>query len=271
MMKSASMIIAALFIAVSLAMALSSAQTEPSNACKVQAVGVMVTKGIPAKGYENHGSSTSVTLLISSTQDFLVDLDASNSKVSKFFDDCGSKLDSNDVRIITVPTLAQPGDVEPTGHDLPIDIASSVLPAKGATQIHLKASVALFCSKTVKTMQHKMPLRPGSELTFEKMTLRIKTVAAEDESSVCVTFVGRGSPQSVRSFKRIDFADAAGKPIESVLSFEGGGNEDNEKIITGEWQNVLKTKAAEVTASVSYYSDVHSVQVPIDVTVGLGL
>ena len=63
----------------------------------------------------------------------------------------------------------------------------------------------------------------------------------------------------------------AGKPIESVLSFEGGGNEDNEKIITGEWQYVLKTKAAEVTASVSYYSDVHSVQVPIDVTVGLGL
>jgi hypothetical protein len=136
-------------------------------------------------------------------------------------------------------------------------------PAEGASKIMIKANFAVIVGKEEKTAEQKnVTLKVGEKAKLDAIAMTVEK-GFGDGKQVTVSFI---TPE--RSIKSLEFIDSKGKAIPSIFpntnpTFANG---------KGQFQTScsLPVQTAPVTIKATYFSKTETVNVPVDLSFGLG-
>lgn len=144
------------------------------------------------------------------------------------------------------------------------------VPAAGAKQVTLEATVAIRCAQNTKTVEQRdIALVEGSEITVGPVPLKIESVKDYDREGFRQSFkLVSGEP--IDAIKSIGFRGLDGKVI--VHKSVGGLiTMCGDDCYRHETEYALRQKVDRVTVRVTYYSDVELYTVPVKIETSEGL
>lgn len=244
------------------------AAAEEKSSITAQATGLTIRKPLPSKKKEAFAfspSGTTVSVTISAPGKHILGIDTKASKLGNFSDDKKTKLDATGP--FGMSWLSDFVSINAEGDQCTAEVRGSGVPAKGASKVLLKATLALKCG--------------ADEKTTEKTKLAMKKDTAAKVGAFTLKVQGESSPfgggtialiSDTRNIKSAEFFDAKGKAIKLAgmpywgPHFGGAG---------GKMQQALTYQLPQKTESVSvkftYFNKVESVSVPVDLSMGVGL
>jgi hypothetical protein len=244
---------------------------EKKAALTARAIGVSVNRKVDAKladqfqlGKIGHG--TSVDLLVRSPVKPLLGVEKWEKLTVK--DDKGNLLnDPKDLSGVSFVILTQTS-FDRTAMTVPVQVDS--LPGKGATKVRLEGKLIALCGTGEKTIESKKFDFAQGKAKFGDFEVKVvgnKGIYCENGRYR----IGSGE-LAVRSdafkidvVKGISVKDADGKTVE-VARHSAGGH----RLLGGATHFVFTTPHKQGTLALTYFSKSETVEVPIDVSVGLG-
>jgi hypothetical protein len=235
---------------------------------KAQATALMVRKPLPPKktdplAFVDTGS-TALDVTLTATGKYVLGVDLKASKLEHFTDDKQTKLDSGNR--FGQNWLSDYPQITPDGEQCTVHLSAPTPPAKGAAKVQVKATVVLQCGADEKATDKKeIAIKKDQKETVGAFTIQVVNDGA-----------AFGGPQiAVISDKQIvkgaEFFDAKGEAIKLQLFpyrqnvFAGPGKMQYSLVST------LPQKADKVSVKVNYFNKVEPVEVPLDLSVGVGL
>jgi hypothetical protein len=231
--------------------------TKPSKST-VEAVSLNLIKKLDDKNFPFTASATAIDVLVSNQDRRFLGVDPS-SEVTEFKDDKGTSLMKSDFFVKTsfgsTPRLAL------DRRSVVVNVNSHLLPAKGATKLHLKGNLVLIAGIDEKSTDEKeLEMKTNSEAKVDDFTLKV---------TMDKGFAGSGGTFTVKSsrpnVKGVSVKDAAGKAVEvSQGYFYGFGK-------NWIYSYTLKKPMSKVKIAVTWFSKEEKVKVPVNLEVSLGL
>jgi len=149
-------------------------------------------------------------------------------------------------------------------------------PAKGATQLHFKGTMALTFTRNEKTAEGKdVPVESGRVVTLGGVTFEIVCLPKSEGDAAAgahreFTLRWRLPRDEEGKVAEVEVLGPDGKEIDAVST--GSGTDFNDPtMVTQEMDFRVARQHERVTIRMRYYEDVRRTGTPIDVTFGLGL
>ena len=208
-------------------------------------------------------------LLITDPNRAIVGMDSDASKITHFTDGKGTDLSKPDADNGFSQSPFQFPEMSEDGHSMTLSVASSRIPIAGATHIKLTGSVSLQCGadpKTVKTPD--LALAKGTTLKLGDVPVSISEIGSDsmgDDNKMQVTF---HATHALTAVKTIRFLKSDGSEIKSrysgssSMSFGGAGSFDS--------TYNLAEKVDKATVEVTWWGSLQTVELPLNLDVGLG-
>jgi hypothetical protein len=239
---------------------------------KTQVVGIMVSspEGLTESRSFCWKSGVTVSATLSSSAGKIVKIEDSKSKIESFTDDKGTDLmaapDSNDVFNKPGVSIQLPSSDEGFT-SVVMDLKALGHPAKGATMLNIAGKVvAQVASDSKQVTVDNAEIKPETTFKVGEMSLKISSASMKKDFSqkdeFMVTF---SSAKELESISKIEFFDAQGTKIEASKRSWGGG--------FGSYmmEYALKKSVDHAKIVVSYWTDLKTVEVPINVKTSVGL
>jgi hypothetical protein len=233
-----------------------------------QATALAIRKPLPPKQKEPlafvDNGSTALDVTLTATGKYVLGVDAKASKLDHFTDDKQTKLYSGER--FGVSWLSEFAQVTPDGEQCTVHLNAPAPPAKGAGKVLVKGTVVLLCGADEKSADKmEIAIKKDQKVTAGAFTLQVTNDGA-----------AFGGPQIAvisdkQNLKGAEFFDAKGEPIKLQLLpyrqtfFAGPGKTQFGLVST------LPKKADAVSVKVVYFDKVNPVEVPLDLSVGVGL
>lgn len=246
-----------------------------ASGAKVELISLTVTKatesssGMMTMAPLVSGGGTSLTFVVTASDQHFVGFDAEGSKIAALKDDQGADLNAgaeegNSFRF----SGPFDGSVSSDGKTCQATVTVSGAPKAGATKISFDGTLAIRCGKNEKTEEQKdVALEPKTEITVGPVPLTIE--AAEDQDFGEVKFMLTLNSSKPRdAIKSIEFLDEKGNAIESESM--GGGSFGFGDEMTYQTNHGLKAKPDKVTVRITYYADVETITIPVKIETGVG-
>jgi hypothetical protein len=146
---------------------------------------------------------------------------------------------------------------------------SRSVPAGGAKSLTLKGKVVVLCSpRTREAVQKDVALLKGTQIELGPIKAEITDVRGEEQGKrLYVDFTNDTGPEVL---KELRFEDAQGKEIKS-RQFDSSSAESGGKTILDVKFYDLAGNPDKVTVKAVYYEKIEKFEVPVDLTVSLGL
>jgi hypothetical protein len=184
----------------------------------------------------------------------LIELDEDASVLGNFADDTGTNLGGKFGSFPEEFKDASGGT---------IDIASSGMPASGATSLLAEGTLAMtVASSTRKTRVPNVALKNDAKFMFDKTTVTLTEVAADGDSQ---TFTLNLPRQVMTGIKAIVFRDAKNQPIDGHRTSSGYFNND------GQMGFSVTTSAKTLTLEIESWQGMRTIKVPFKTKAGIGL
>jgi hypothetical protein len=254
---------------------LSSAQAEGKGKAEVVSLSVSKSSAKDDKDLvPNYGLPVRIGILATLPESGIVRLEEKKSKVTKFSDDKGTDLLQKKAKSKD-DFFGDPGPIgafPKVGKDLKtcyLEIQSQTVPASGAKSLTLEGTLLFMTGKgqDVDKQEIKEPKR-GATFKIGTASFRIDDVGKPKFGDAPFQVI-LSSKEGARVVK-VRFLDADGKEIES--SSPGSGTSsfgDSEP--TYSWTYDLKREVKSFTVEATLWKQVATVEVPLKLTVTLGL
>ncbi len=233
----------------------------------VEGAEVRVTRALDSKKYTMRSGSTSLTVVVNCPGKQVLNIDPS-SKVTELRDDKDTdltkapKAKAGGVPLIGFrPTFTQ-GEVARDRSGLLVAVYAGTAPARGATKIHLKGDLILVCGTDEKTTGEKeVEFKKDAQAKVGDFTLKVneeKGFLPNSGGSFTVT-------STAPSIKTVNVKDADGKTVDVMTGYSYGFGKN--------WSSTfsLKRPVKNIKVSITYFAKQEKVNVPVDVSLGLGL
>ncbi len=242
----------------------------------VSAIGLRVVRANPLKEKVVWPAGTTVSLIVSSTTGDLLHFDAVDSTITKFVDDKGTDLQARP-KDVTAEQIALKGFghapiVDKDVKTCAIEVNAPSLPVKGASQIQLQGTIAMYCATQKKeTFLPNLPIKNGTKIAGpNKLELEIVEMneAQRDLGRDAMCFVLR-SERELDDVAEIKFYRPDGSEVKatrtstSTLSIQGAVKVD--------WSYTLAERVDVGNVKLYTWSDIEKRRVKFDVTIDLGL
>tara|TARA_R110002096_G_scaffold91722_6_gene207555 strand:- start:542 stop:1318 length:777 start_codon:yes stop_codon:yes gene_type:complete len=198
----------------------------------------------------------------------ILSVDPAKSRIIKFVDDAGTDLKAGaPTGFFSWIQMSNAFREEPVDSAL-LDIKTKTLPAGKAQRIEFDAVVALITASGTQEKQEQVVLKKGTKITCGPIPM---TLGSVDKSSFggSALNVQFSSSQSMDAVKEILFLDNAGKPIEAKSMGSGSFGFGGKKTYTKTFG--LPKQLANVTIKIIAHANVETIEVPIKLSMGLGL
>jgi hypothetical protein len=216
----------------------------------------------------NAFEGTSLAILVHQPSGGLISFDSEASKIESFTDDKGKDL-LKSTSDFGMPALPMSPDISEGGKAVVIEVHGGQSPTQGATALKVKGKFVFNAATQKKSYTHK--------------DLEIKADAVIEAGPIPLTIGKAGKPEwgeepleiVLQAKKRLDevasirFLDADGKEIESNES--GSMTMAFGEEVSVERSYALTKMVDKVTVEVSYWTDMKTIEIPVDLTVSLGL
>lgn len=217
---------------------------------------------------------TCISLLITSPQGGLLDIDRNASALTAFTDDKGKDLTKPEdekqrfhrkAEFATSPTISEDGKACIT------EVKAPGVPTKGASLMTVTGKLTLVTATEKQEFTAEgVALKAGSEIKAGAIPFTIKEAAEPKWGSKdypwSVTLVAK---KDLTSIADIAFYDAAGKKVESSRGSSSRMSFGSNVTITQTYR--LKAKLDTAKVVVTYWTDLKKVEVPVNLKVGVGL
>lgn len=149
-----------------------------------------------------------------------------------------------------------------------LDIRTETLPGKKAQRFELEAVVALISATGSQEKKAKVELKKGTKIGCAPIPL---TIGSVDQSSFggSALNVQLSSEEPMDAIKAIEFFDAQGKKIDAKSMGSGSFGFGGKKTYTKTFG--LPKKMAAVTIKITAYEKMETIEVPLKLSVGIGL
>lgn len=250
-----------------------------------QSAGTVEARGIrvvgPGEGVEfqdsvrpfNWSEGISVALLVRHPEGGIIDIDREASTVTRFEDDKGTDLlkqpeqkkektmFSRQSPFSMMPQVKQDGTVAL------VELEGPSRPVKEATRVKAQGTILLVCAKTKQRSTQELKLEVGSKVTVGPVPLEITKVGKPDwgDAALAVTFK---AAQTLDAIAGISFSSQG-----TAIQTRDGGTTSMQAFnrITVEKTINFEKKVDAATIEIEAWQDMKRVEVPFDLTVGLGL
>ncbi|MCB9850574.1 MAG: hypothetical protein H6817_07700 [Phycisphaerales bacterium] len=244
---------------------------DESNA-KVEACGLRVV----GKGYGSDNDAlrafnwydgVSVALLVTAPDGGLIEFDRDASEVKALTDDKGTNLLVQSG--YSFPGFTGSNEVSPDGKALLVEVNGGGVPAKGATSIKAKGTIAISGgSKQQAFKSEKVAVKEDATIKAGEVSFKITGVGEPDWGDMPQR-IDIETTDKTDAIAGIKFLDAAGAEIESSRSSSMTMQMGDTRQVTYSYN--LSKKVEEVTVEITYWTDLRKLVVPFDVTVQVGL
>ncbi len=211
---------------------------------------------------------TTLTLVLSGFDQFIVGLDETKCRLTTFTDDMNMNLNKAESFGLRPAWLGPFGaHVSHDGHACSVQIVTPAIPAAGANHIALNAELSFTVGSAQQTVEKNLLLKMDEQITAGPVQLRITAVENDvGGENQLITF---SSDKPINSIRGITFISVEGAEIKAhaVAHTELGTGKHS----TYNVQYALPTKADRLTARVSYFEKLETIATPVNVRVGIGL
>lgn len=241
-------------------------QTPTVEACGLRIVGQGYGEGPDMRPF-NWTPGVSMVLRIVNPSGGLIGFDSDASKIESFVDDKGTDLLKSDETYMPVG-FSSSDDLSEDGKAALIEVDGGTPPAHGTREIHLKGVAVFVVATEKKTFTQKdVKLAADTEIKAGEISFVISKVGKPDWGDEPLEVTLKASTD-LTSVAGVRFLDADGKEIESSVSSEMSMS-FNESV-TVERGYKLARKVDTATIEVTCWMNLEKVNVPVDVTTGVG-
>jgi hypothetical protein len=159
-------------------------------------------------------------------------------------------------------------DISEDGKTIRLPISSGEIPATGATAIEVKGAVMLYCGEDSKTDEMEVALAVGQTLKVADIDFEITGIEdsyISDEGQM-FEWQSKTSPSRIQQIQAV-MADGKTVELESAGSTEFGFGDD---VTYGRGYNVPGQVADIRKLKVTWFQNVKEVELPFEISVGLG-
>lgn len=209
-------------------------------------------------------TGTKICLAVSDKTKTFLEISDEETKIETLTDDKGTDMMESPkkgsflqkARLDAFPKISE------DKHAIAFAISSPVVPAKGAKELQLKASIVLVAGEDLTSQEQKdVSLKDDTEITIGPAPLTITSVK---EKSFSVK-----TEKPIAAIKQILFMDAEGKTLDIK---QGSRSVSGWKTKTYTLYFYAEAKMPEaVTVKIEYYKKTEKITVPVDVKFGVGL
>jgi hypothetical protein len=244
---------------------------EQPPAASVEVAGLRVVK----PGYEgkqelrafNWHEGTTVALLVTRPGGGLIGFDDDASAVQSFVDDQGRNL-------LVKAGFSQPGfssfaNISADGKAAMLEVGGGAIPTQGARELRIRAkAVFQVASQKTTAKQTGIAARKGSKVQAGPVTLEIEKVGKPEWGSEPFAIVFKAK-QELGAIASVRFLDASGKEVESST----GGTMTSRfgDAIDVQREYKLERKVDTFAIEIAYWTDLRAEEIPVDVSVSVGL
>lgn len=195
-------------------------------------------------------------------------VDPGKSRIIRFMDDVGTDLAKGaPTGFFSWISLSNAFRKEPVETGL-LDIATKSLPAKKAQRIEFEAVVALKSVSGTQEKSELLQLKKGTKITVGPIPMTLGDVGEPDAGGSALS-IQISSEQSMDTIQEFRFTDKAGKDLDAKPMGSGSYGFGGKKTYTRSFG--LPKKMAKVTLHVRAYKKIEIVEVPVKLSIGLGL
>jgi len=198
----------------------------------------------------------------------ILSVDADKSRIVSFTDDAGTDLKAGaPTGFFSWVKLSTAFRDEPIETGI-LEIRTKTLPATKAQRITLDAVVALVSASGTTEKKGKVALKKGTKIEFGPVPMTVSNVEASSfgGSKLSVQF---SSDKNMDAIKEIEFLDAGGKRIDARSMGTGSFGMGGKKTYTKTFG--LPKKLDAVTVRIVSHAKMQTIEVPLKVSMGVGL
>jgi len=241
----------------------------------IEAHGLRIVKPSPNGDMDlrafNWSPGTTVSLLISSPNGGLIDLDRDSAKITSFVDNKGNDLTKaevedrfgmNKVKFGMMPNISD------DGRFCSAEVTAPGVPGKGATSLTISGEVVLQAATQKKDfVAENVALKKGTKIEGGPMPLEITHTGKPNWSLGNTKFSVRlQAKENFENMDDIQFFDSNGDSLEAKRMSTTTG--------TGmgmEWEYGLNSEVDTAKVVITYWTDMRMETVPFDLTIDMGL
>jgi hypothetical protein len=224
-------------------------------------------KGFASGLWLHNESGVEMTLVLDMPQQEILSIDGSKAAIT-CADDKGTDLLVKNPKSLGRPGLEEAG-LAADGHSAKLVLRTYFSPAESATQISLKGTIGVSCGINLKKIrQQNVSLSIGSKFQLGSIEFEVRAPQsrARDVNNVGVEF---SSHSVLRAIKTLRFLDASGKEIKSESTGSGMNSDGHTRTEFRDY--AVFGQASTVTIEADLFTDSQTIQVPIDLKLGVGV
>lgn len=215
----------------------------------------------------NWFAGTTISLLVQRPEGGMIAVDADATELKRVADDLGTDLlaGEDDFSRNGVGSFSTFND---DGTAVLLEINATRRPRAGAKSVRVVGTLAMMCASKKKTVTHSnVPLTEGAEIELGDVTFTIEDIGKPDWGDAVVELTIATS-QDLGALNDITFYDSDGELIESRVigtsSWSGRDGGENR------WTLTLDKKSDPMRVDGTFWLDMNTVRVPLDLDVSVG-
>ena len=158
-------------------------------------------------------------------------------------------------------------DVGEDGKSAVIPVSGSQIPSSDATKLNVKGTIEIITGNSETTTESTFKLEKGAKTKLGNIPCVLKGVAEAFDPSY-KTRLEFETKQPFDAVSKVEFFELDGTEIESRYS--GGGSFGFGDNYTYSRNYSINSDSKQVKVKVSYFADTETIEVPIELTTGLG-
>ncbi len=215
----------------------------------------------------NWFKGTTVALLVEAPQGGLISYDDNASELTKLVDDKGTNLLVK--AGFSTPGLSGFGEVSEDGKAMIVEAVGGEVPQAGAKTIQAQGKiVAQMATKKQTHTVNDVKLAKGGKIQAGPVDLTIEEVGKPGWGDMPMQ-VSLKADRDLTDIAAVRFLDEQGKAIESESAGSSRMSFGDQVTVTREYRLAREVEA--VTVEIDVWTDLRTVEVPFDVTTGVGL
>lgn len=221
----------------------------------------------------NWSQGTSLALLVWRPEGGIIDIDEDASTVTRFEDNAGTDLLKKPEQKGRKRMFSAAGgfgmmpQIKKDGTAAIVELNGPALPAKGATTLKARGTILLVCASSKKRFTQEIELKVGSKVTVGPVPLEITRVGKPNwgNAAMSVTFT---ATQQLDAIAGISFS-SGGATIET----RDGGHSTMRAFNTVKVEKTINftKKIDAATIEIDAWQDTKRIEVPFNLTIGVGL
>jgi hypothetical protein len=223
------------------------------------------TEGVTLFG--NAGVDLKVAVVVPGAS--LLRLDEEKTKLAKWTDDAGNDLTPSEDSWWFWAQMDGRWDEEARMDLATLTLHTDRLPGSGANRIVLESTVVFVDAGDLTTTDVQAALTVGSKFTLAGVDVKVSSVSEVEDSETVVRQIELQSSKPLDALQSLTFKDADGTEI--VSESMGSGSMGMLGKTTYSYYYGLGKAVDAATLSATYYARMGTVEVPVKVSVGVGL